>query len=73
MSLNDTQRATTRGELAANLRIAGTTPADLAAALDLPIREVHAALDVSDGADPAVVWAVRDRIERLVAERGGTP
>lgn len=73
MSLNDSQRATTRAELATNLDRAGTTPEELAESLDLAPAAVRSALAVDDRADPALVWAVRDRIEHVLLARGLTP
>lgn len=73
MSLNDSQRATTRAELATNLERSGATPEELAPSLDVTPAAVRSVLAVDDRADPALVWAVRDRIEQVVLERGLTP
>ncbi|GAA3309777.1 hypothetical protein GCM10020295_75300 [Streptomyces cinereospinus] len=73
MSLNEQERARTSEELWANLRLAGTTPEDVRTELDFDEQQLRAALAVEPPVRPQDVWLLRDHLEDLVRERGGTP
>ncbi|GAA4682744.1 DUF2316 family protein [Frondihabitans cladoniiphilus] len=72
MSLTTRTQAATREELATNLSLAGETPDEIATKIGLSEARVLAALDVA-GARPEDVWLVRDYLDHVISEAGGTP
>lgn len=69
MSLNRSEIEATRADLRRHLDASGLTPDDLAAWLGVPSRRVDEALAV-EGADPALVWYVRDALDAEVRRKG---
>ena len=72
MSLNPEQRRTTADEFTENLSRAGLTLEQAQARSSLSEQRFSAAISVSPDAHPVDVWAVRDLLEDLVEEAGGT-
>jgi hypothetical protein len=73
MSLNASQRRLTSTELRANLELAGGTVDELADRAGRTRGAVTDALDVTPGADPVLVWELRDLLETAVEAKGLTP
>jgi len=70
--LSPAEQDRTRQELERELTRSGWTAERLAAALEVPVDRVHAALDVC-AARPADVWMVRDLLAVIVRGDGGSP
>lgn len=70
MSLDRHQRAATRRELAANLTLSGRTPEQVCADLGFLPHQLEGALGVKD---PVDTWLLRDYLQQVIREAGGTP
>lgn len=70
MSLDRSQQQATGEDLRRHLEASGLTTADLAGWLDLPAADIENALSMS-GADPLVVWQVRDALDQVTRPSGG--
>jgi hypothetical protein len=72
MALSKKQRAATAEELRANFELSGISEDELQRALGIDGDRSDAAFEAS-GVDVVDVWLVRDYLERIIVERGGTP
>lgn len=72
MSLNRAQRAATSAELMTNLELSGLTAEQLRDDLGWSAAELDQTLAVT-GADPAMVWMLRDVLEKAILARGLRP
>lgn len=73
MTLNSAERARTRDELAANLRLSGLTDAEMVAGLGYTADRLRTALEVAEDSDPVDVWELRDYLIAAVRENGHEP
>ncbi|MFT4245757.1 MAG: DUF2316 family protein [Micrococcaceae bacterium] len=69
MSLNSAQRATTRTELTKNLNMAELTTANIADDIKIPVSVVNENLNLTTDSNPALVWKIRDYIEKIATNK----
>jgi len=73
MTLNAEERIRTGDEPRANLRLSGATPEEVQADLDFTAARFESTLNCDDDAGPPDVWLLRDHLEQLVRDKGGSP
>ena len=73
MSLTATERLTTCQELQANHDLSGLRRDEIQHDLGLTLQQLERTLEMRPTSDPAVVWLVRDYLERAIRDQGRDP
>lgn len=73
MSLNPEQLERNRRELQANRQLCPLDDQQLCAALGWTPEQLHANLSIGAGSEPGEIWRLRDFLEQVIRDTGGTP